>query len=245
MFDRHPPLIATVLLGLILPQSACSLIGYGIGAAIDAGGNRTLAPQDLEHETLEPGQEMELKLIGGRTVHGEYVGLEQLWPEEYSARYADTRELHRLVVPLPGLGDAVTLHMTHGAELDAVFLGFDLFGVSVRTPGRWEPEHVRPQDIDELRVGGYATITGEELALLLSEGALPFRSAVVVQLPPPFDGTAGQLLVPLHLINRIKLKSTSGRTTGLAIGSAIDLAIIEGLASAAVNARCGRVSCTG
>ena len=236
MFDRHTLLTATVLLGLVLPQSACTLIGYGVGSAIDAGSRHSLAPQRFAPSTLKPGRKIRLKLRDGSAVDGAYTGIEQLPPEEYAARYAAARERHLTVVPLPELGDTATLCM-RGTELDVEFLGFDRYRVLVRELGRAEPEHVRPQRIAELRGRGDASASGEVLALLISEGALPFHSAVAMQMPPAINAAGGKRLVPLDQIDRMEWKSSTGRTVGLVIGGMLDLTVL------AIAVACSATDC--
>jgi len=226
MLNPRSLLTAGVLLGLIVPQSACTLIGYGIGSAIDSGNKRTVAPESFAPDTIETGTMFKLRLRDGSLVKGKYLGIEPLPAEEYAARYAWIREQHLTNVPLPELGDTVTLVMISGGELDAEFLGFDLYSVLVWKPGAPGPESVRPGDIDELRVRGNAAIPGETLALLLSEGALPFHSAFAMQVAPAIGRAGGKRLLPMEEILFIEWKPGTGRTVGTIVGVTIDVAIL-------------------
>jgi hypothetical protein len=212
--------------GLIVSQSACTAIGYGIGSAIDSGSRQRLAPESFAPDTIEPGKTLKLRLRDGGVVEGKYLGLEPLPAEEYAARYAWTREQHLVNVPLPELGDTVTLCMTWGGELDAEFLGFDLYKVLVRKLGEPGPESVRPGDIDMLRVRGNAAIGGETLALLLSEGAFPFHSAVAMQVQPAIGLAGGKRLLPMDEVLFIEWNSGTARTAGTIVGATIDVAIL-------------------
>jgi len=236
MFTRRTLLTSTVLLGLVLTQSACSLIGYGIGSAINAGNRHSLTPQNLERETIEPGQKISLRLRDGDVVDGAYFGIERLPAYQYATRYAAARERQPDDVQLPALGDTVTLRMASVGELDAEFLGFDLYRVSVRSLGGTEPESLRPQEVAELRAPSGAAITGDVLALLISDGTLPFRSAVAMQMPPAIGRTGGRRLVPLDQVKHIEWTSGSGaQKTGLIIGAVLDIAALTAFAVCAAT----------
>ncbi|MGD2152485.1 MAG: hypothetical protein PVG79_04405 [Gemmatimonadales bacterium] len=236
MFTQRTLLTCAAMLCLALPQSACTLIGYGIGSAIDAGSRHSLTPQNLESETIEPGRKITLQLRDGDIVDGAYFGIEQLPAYEYAARYAAARERQPSAVPLPALDDTVTVCMARGGELDAEFLGFDLYRVSVRSLGSTEPGSLMPQEVAELRAPSGAAITGETLALLVSEGALPFRSAVAMRMPPAIGRTGGRRLVPLDQVKHIEWTSGSGaQKTGLIVGAVLDIAALTAFAVCAAT----------
>jgi hypothetical protein len=215
-----------VLLGLIVFQSGCSLIGYGVGSLIDSGNKRTVASESFAPDTIEPGKLIKLRLRGGGTVDGAYLGIEPIPDEEYAKRYARARERYLPSIQLPELGDTVTLCMIGGGELHTELLGFDLYNVLVRTPGEPGLESVSPEDVDQLLVGGDASIRGETLALLLSEGALPFRSAIAMQVPPTTGRAGGKRLLPIDEVLYIEWKPGTGRTVGTIVGLTFDLAIL-------------------
>lgn len=226
MLSRRTLLSTTVVAALALSQSDCTIIGAGIGELIDATTARSLTPEGFAPEMVEPGHKITLQLRNGHSIKGEYIGIEQLPAEEYAARYASTREQQPTTVPLPELGDTVTLCMTRGGELHAEFLGFDFYRVSVRTLGRSEPESVEPQGVRELHARGSGTITGEVLEFLASEGVLPFRSAVAVQTTRTSNRAGGKRLVPLDQVALIEWDSDTGRTVGTVIGGVVDAALI-------------------
>lgn len=234
MYGKRLLLSTIVVSGLASPQSACTLIGAGIGELVDATTARSLTPRKLAPETIEPGQKIKLQLRNGHSVDGEYIGIEPLPAEEYAARYASTREQHLTIIPLPELGDTVTLRMTQGGELDAEFLGFDLHMMSVRTLGRSEPEGVQPHEVRELCIRGGGAITGEALEFLHSEGALPVHSALAMQTTAAGNRAGGKRLVPLDRIALIEWDSDNGRKVGTIIGGVIDAVAIVVITAAGV-----------
>lgn len=238
MFSRRAVLSTTVVAGLVLSQSSCTLIGAGIGELVDATTARSLAPQELAPETIEPSQKITVRLRDGRSIEGRYIAILPLPADEYAERYESARERHSTIAPLPQLGDTVTLHMARGGELNAEFLGFDLDAVSVRTPGA-APERVRAREVRELRAGSGGAITGAALEFLLSEGALPVHSALALQTTPARDGAGGKRLLPLDRIALIEWDSDSGRTVGTIVGGVVDAALIVVLVSVCAQSGCG------
>ncbi|UCF20110.1 MAG: hypothetical protein JSU87_01500 [Gemmatimonadota bacterium] len=236
MISSRIPLALAVLFGLIVPQSACTLVGFGIGSVIDSGNKRTIRPESFAPDTIDLGKTFKLRLRDGSVVGGKYLGIEPLPDEEYAARYAVAREQRLMNVPLPEIGETVTLRMNRGDELDAEFLGFDFNSVLVRKPGEFGPESLRLGDIRQFRVAGNEAIRGEALTLLLSEGALPLQSALVVQAKPAKGREGGRRLLPMDEVLLIEWKPGAGRTVGAIIGATIDVAILVAVGACAATA---------
>lgn len=238
MFSRRTLLGTTVVAGLLLSQSDCTMIGAGIGELIDATTAQSLAPQELALETIEPGRKVTLQLLDGRSLKGEYTGIVPLPANEYAARYESARERRLAIAPLPQLGDTVTLYMTRGGQLVAEFLGFDPDMISVRTLGHAEPESVRAQEVRELHAPCGA-ITGEALGILLSEGALPFHSALAMQTIAAGNRDGPERLVPLDRVAFIEWDSDKGRKIGTIVGGVIDAAVIVAIVVGCTTSGCG------
>lgn len=175
----------------------------------------------------------------GRSVRGKYIGLVPLPAEEYAGRYESARARHLPVVPLPELGDTVTLYMTGGGELNAELLGFDPGVVSVRTLGSAQPESVQAQEVRQLQTGCGATITGEALSFLLSEGALPFHSALAVHLTAVGNPAGLERRVPLDRVALIEWDSDKGRKVGTIVGGVIDAAVLVAIVVGCTASGCG------
>ncbi|MGD2152484.1 MAG: hypothetical protein PVG79_04400 [Gemmatimonadales bacterium] len=103
MLSRRALLSTTVVAGLALSQTDCTMIGAGLGELIDATTARSLAPHELAPETLEPGQKITVRLRNSRSIEGTYIGIEPLPADEYAARYASTADRPSAAVPQPAL----------------------------------------------------------------------------------------------------------------------------------------------
>jgi hypothetical protein len=214
----------TLLLPLVvaLSQSACTLINYGIGSAIDAGNKQVYAPANVER-ALEPGTKVTLVLLDSREVKGKFAGLEPEPPEEYAERYAAARAELAPRFPLPGLGEPITVTYQTGALLQAELAGFDLGWLIVVTDAR---QAVRMSDLRELASDSGA-ISGEALALLVAEGALPLASGIALDDAKLADGSREERAwIPLDAVDYITRKPGTARTKGLILGALVDAAAI-------------------
>jgi len=99
MSSRRMLLSTTVVAGLVLSQSDCTMVGAGIGELIDATTAQSLAPHELAPETLEPGQKITVRLRDGGSVEGRYIAIVTLPADEHAARYASTGERQPAAVP--------------------------------------------------------------------------------------------------------------------------------------------------
>ncbi len=242
MLNGHTLLRTALVAGLALSQSNCTIIGAGIGELIDATTAQSLAPRQLAPQAIEPGREITLQLRDGRSLKGKYIGIVPLPAEEYAGRYQSARERHLPTAPLPELGDTVTLYMTGGGELNAEFIGFDPGVVSVRTLGSAQPESIQAQEVRQLQTGCGAAMTGEALRFLLSEGALPFQSALAVHLTAVGNPAGLEQRVPLDRVALIEWDSDKGRKVGTIVGGVIDAAVLVAVVVGCTATGCGSFS---
>jgi hypothetical protein len=84
------------------------VVGYGIGATIDAGDPRSFELQHIE-EKIRRGQRIKLRLKDGTDVSGKYLGAEGVQSSDYVVRYEKAREALATELSLPALGDSVAV----------------------------------------------------------------------------------------------------------------------------------------
>jgi len=224
---------AIVLLALNSALSGCTLIGYGIGSAIDASGKRTLAPQAFAPEnagrhTPEQGSKIKLILRDGEVVEGKYVGVERLPAAEYWRVYADARARFQLESALPEPGDSVTLALVTGRVLEGEFLGFE--GQRWIHFRRETPWRVAAADVVEMRYAHDRSASGQTLDRLMSSGAVPTMSAVALEVTMGRYGTrrTERRLIPLDSVASVTYKPTSNRSMFALVGLAADAVLVVG-----------------
>ena len=233
-------------LNLILPltvalsQSACTLINYGIGSAIDSGNKQVYAPTNVER-ALEPGTKITVVLLDSKEVNGKFAGLEPEPPEQYAGRYAVARAELAPRFALPGLGESITITYRTGALLQAKHAGFDLDRLIVVTDAR---QTLRLLDVREL-ASADGILSCDALTVLIAQGAVPLTSGIALDDAKLADGRREERTrVPLDGVRYITRKPSTARTKGLILGALVDAAAIA-LVVACADGGCGTASVGG
>jgi hypothetical protein len=227
---------ALVLLAFNSALSGCTLIGYGLGSAIDASGKQTFAPEVFAarsggRNTVEPGTKLKLALRDGEVVEGKYLGVEQLPADEYVRVYGAARERYELQSELPEPGDTVTLALVTGRVVAGEFLGFERpHWVFFK---REVPYRVAATDVVAMSDRHDRSVSGETLDRLVSSGVVPTMSALALEVVVREGSRRREekRLIPLDSILSATHKPTTGRTSLMLIGLAFDVAGIAVAAS--------------
>lgn len=223
-----------LLLVLVTYQTACTLINYGIGSAIDSGNKQTYEPATVE-SVLEPGTKITVVLLDSSEVKGKYAGLEPEASDEYAERYTAARAELAPRFALPALGDPLTITYQSGALLEAELVGFDLDRLIVVTDTR---RTVRLSDLRELASADCA-IAGEAVARLIADGALPLMSGIALDDATLADGSREEhTRIPLDGVHYISYTPTTSRTKGLIMGAIVDATTIV-LIAVCADGQCG------
>jgi hypothetical protein len=206
-----------------LSQSACTLIGYGVGAVTDARNKQTFEAAAFGPAYLELGTKITVVLLDSSEVKGKYAGLELEAPEEYAERYAAARADLAPRFALPGLGEPITVIYDTGARLEAELAGFDFRRLIVVMDER---HTVWLAVLEELAFADGA-IAGDELALLVDQGALPVMTGIALDDATLAGGRREERArIPLDGVRHIVHMPSSGRTKGLITGAVVDVAVI-------------------
>ena len=110
--------------------SGCSLIGFGVGSAIDATrGTRLRKGDRYQVFQLEPGSKLRIQLADGTTVAGTYRGLAAQADSNYARRYAAWCDTAALSFRPPRIGEMIRIESSGGRSFssrapEGVFLGF-------------------------------------------------------------------------------------------------------------------------
>ena len=98
--------------------SSCSVIGLGIGAAIDGskpkskmvsiGANEVNKINNKRNITIHKKDSMQL--------HGKYTGISQVSQQDYAVEYKKFKEQNKEYQFLPELGDSIPAHLVFGIE---------------------------------------------------------------------------------------------------------------------------------
>lgn len=225
---------------VVLQLNGCSLIGFGIGSAIDSRKSDTIFIPGWKVEAIKPGEQIRVILRDGKEVEGKYVGLNRVPPKEYAKRYADFRKQRQEELFLPALGDSITITMKSGAQGQRILSGFDHQYLATTLEGETDTSHAFASYIMSVRQMGDTTtgivllkkvdkivdsdgnvVKGEDLQRLAFEGGIPLLSAIAI------EHLLTTTQVAMNEVHQIEVpKKGSAKWTGLAIGAAIDVFII-------------------
>jgi hypothetical protein len=235
---------------LLIVSSAvcgCSVVGYSIGSAIDAGNPRSFKPQHVE-EMIRRGQRIKLRLVDGTEVSGKYLGAEGVQSPDYVVRYEKAREALATELPLPALGDSVAVFLARGEKRIGEFRGFDHDWILVT--GAEETVRLSLADISGLADRDGHILSGSLLAGAIAARQVPSQylrlTGVALELSPPPGGarTAERQVISLDRIAFIiEQKSHTGRTVGMIVGGVMDAAALIALMICASSESSGLSPC--
>ncbi|MEE9441871.1 MAG: hypothetical protein V3V99_04315 [candidate division Zixibacteria bacterium] len=116
-----------LLLALIPLMSGCSLIGLGVGAAIDSHKPKTKKIPIWAANTIKPGDQVIAHLDNGMSLSGSYRGVMVSDENEYQEKYVDWISQLEDSCRMPVFNEEVSITLKSGATIKDKFMGFDLF----------------------------------------------------------------------------------------------------------------------
>lgn len=232
MRTRQPLEQLCILLMVSSAVCGCTVVGYGIGAAIDAGNPRSFELQHIE-EKIRRGQRIKLRLKDGTDVSGKYLGAEGVRSPEYVVRYEKARQALATELPLPALGDSVAVFLARGEKRIGEFRGFDQDWILVT--GAEETVRLSLADISGLADRDGHIVSGAMLAGAIAARQVPSQywrlTGMALELSPPPGGAriVERQVISLDRIAFIEQRSHTGRTVGMIVGGVIDAAALIAL----------------
>ncbi|HEX9188758.1 MAG TPA: hypothetical protein VGB87_16880 [Vicinamibacteria bacterium] len=206
-------LVATGLCG-------CTLIGFGIGKAVDHGKSpspKPLIQKDLM--TLGVGEPLEVQLWDGTKVSGRFRGLQWTPVGQYEPAYEAARS--GPAPGLPRLGPGATLVRTNGQSSKGEYRGIGPGFVAFGTAGG----RVSAADFDVVMALTDASgrrIGGRELRTLVAERRVPLVTGISVEQP------SGNRIVDSGQVASVSLLRRPGGAwkTGLIVGAVVDVVVV-------------------
>jgi hypothetical protein len=200
------PVLATIQL------SSCTLILPGIEAA--RPDHVSLPAWQLR--ALGPGTPLVLVLRNGEQLQGEHAGFAEIPEAEYAAIYDAIREEQPSGLLLPALGDSVVVVDAYDRHLTCEFRGFiDPVSAWVRVEGERRPRGIPLVHVRQIRGVGGGSIRGDDLAALLSDGGLPIRTAILI------DVGEDRLQFPMEEVAEVLVPARRKRVLGAMLAGAV------------------------
>jgi hypothetical protein len=216
-----------VLAGAAVFLIGCSLVGLGIGAAVDASQPDTRSFPGWEVTSVAPGSIIRVHLLNGDMLRGKYGGVKNLQQDSYNKAYEEKKQLLPAYYNLPDIGD--TLVMTgRKEELSAQFFGLDRNSIRAQASGRNDTIRYPLYNIAQLvDLAGRAIVT-DTLQNLINSAALPVVSALTLD---TFDQVHQ---ISLNEIRQVEIKTKKrAKLVGFVMGATVDALLIIAARTAA------------
>lgn len=199
--------------------SGCSLIGFGIGSAIDAKNTHMIVPPG-NAVTVAPGAVLAVELDDGTTARGKYDGVERQKASEYAPRFTSWREGVVSGFWVPAIGDSVVLETRAGQKLPARFLGFSYRAIDVETAGDPTPHPLPFETLSRVTAATGEFAQADTLAARDAEGKLPVCTLLRLR------RSREVRTVPLDAVRTVQLEGHGAARKGLLIGLGLDAAAV-------------------
>jgi hypothetical protein len=224
IFLMHLSLVISLAL-----VGGCTLIGLGVGAAIDSSQPDYTRIPGWDVSEIKTGKRIILNLHDGKVVAGKFQGLGKMSEVLYQSRYKIARQ-EITGVELPVISEKITVVDKNSRRLDYLFRGFEPDVLLVGTLAQKKSGLIRLNMLQEIQTSK-GLINPENLQNLMSENRLPFYTTILVE--KGSEGDRDTVSVPVNDIYQVQYQnSKNAMITGALIGAAADLVVI----AVAVNA---------
>jgi hypothetical protein len=208
---------AALAAGALLQFSGCSLIGYGIGSAIDGPRYTTIKPS--QSDTLRTETDVEVLLRNGKQIKGETVGSRGT---SQPSSMNDAAAPHLEPRPLAERGDTITVVAEDEAER-AIFIGLTPNSLQVKDLENAKSQAIKLNLVDTVRLADGTTVEGNALRLQVVLGNLTLLRTVAVEI------RRDTVYVPIEDIAELKrVNPTPARKVFSFVGGVVDAAAIIG-----------------
>jgi hypothetical protein len=246
MLNKALLIIGLLSIAVILfLTDGCSLIGLGIGAAIDASKPDTVSVPGWRIVKIKPGTKINVLLNTGERMEGKYRGTEPIPPMEYAQRYSSFRENKRSELLLPALNSTITIQSKSGVQGEREILGFDYLrtidehdpnimqslgisahAINVRTIGDTTAGQVMVANVEKIIDAEGNVVAGNDLITLSLTSQIPLLSELVLSDPP------GKKLIPMDEVHQVEMRNEkNAKWEGLIFGGIVDAVVIIAIMS--------------
>jgi hypothetical protein len=228
--QNHKNMALSVIIMLIMSMmlTGCSLVGLGVGAAIDARQPKEKPLPANGLDLIKPGTKLIVILDDSTEMRVGFMGIDRLSSLEYNQRYSD--HLKKLeggqTLPLPG--EKITVSAV-SSDVAGNLVGFDqrfegswkVPTIRLNIPGQGNEMVRKLAEVERVGTSRGDTLKSGDLSLLVRQGKIPSMSTIAVQ------QQSGPEYVPIDGVSVVWLENNShAKETGFLVGLCIDAAII-------------------
>ena len=187
---------------ILINVSGCSMIGYGIGTAIDNSKEDYRTKEKWDTGTAKKGRKVRVTLQNGNVIKGRYRGLDNLDYSDYTKRCNDFRQQSSETATYPCPGDVLTIVTATDDSIVGKFLGYDinyrldendssafevlnqpdLYRLTLTVTDDSSPSDLLLSGVKSLSIGNGESIQSDLLKDAAEDQKLPLRSAINVRI---------------------------------------------------------------
>ena len=155
------------------------MVGLLTGLSSDASQVTEFNQASYEIHNFDPGPSMDVYLADADTISGEFLRLDTIGTDKYSARYEDYRQLVSGEIKLPQLNDSIRVNQS--SKFDNIFLGFDYGCIQVKMKRYNHLAKIYLKNINYMCDSRNNCIEGNKLREILAKGDIPLLSDLVIE----------------------------------------------------------------
>ncbi len=238
--SRWNAILGILAANILMISGGCSMIGLGVGAAIDANTPKSEPFSEARLNDVKPGTNIYVRLRDSSEIKGKFKSVDTVADLAYRQRYVNCMSKDSLRQILPKYGQRVHITKTSGDTLTGALWGFDMQCKGVMTSptlyltteSNTPISAVSLYDVTELTGTGNDSISVLQIRSLVSKGTVPLRSSIyMIEQEWPVN-------LPYERIQEVGLAHRrNAKTTGFLIGMAIDITLIALLMISPVEIR--------
>jgi hypothetical protein len=201
----------------LLFTSCCSIIGFGIGTAID---NKNSDEYFTINEVLfeiTPETEVKLVTISNDTITGYYKSTNNSYSDDYIEEYNNRYDDLNTQISIPKLGDTLLIANPKGEIYKYIFLGFDFKKIFVKSALSNQKRFIK--FIPEMKI---KQMNGQYLNYTFINNGIEFK-LIPIMSKMRLENKSGSQSVFYHNIHKILTESSNKAKYLTLIGLSIDL----------------------
>jgi hypothetical protein len=224
---------------------SCSVIGLGIGAAIDHSNPDTKSVENREIDKMGRGTSVTVHLLDESKLDGSFDGLVGILEARYAESYSSIRARYNDLISLPAIGDVIEINCRWRKKTSYEFRGFDYeyrrrrgrvslkkkefpgvqyIYLSAKPADEDEFEKFYLNDLREVADKHGNVVKGGQLRELAEKGRIPLRSAVSLKT------STGKKLITVDRIGLLEgPRVNNAKYLGLLAGLVVDVILVVGL----------------
>ena len=214
-------LLASICTSFLL--NSCSLIGFGIGAAVDSKTPKTSNIYKNQIDTLEIGNKVEIILFDGKKKYGKFGGIVEVYDQNFHREYNIIKNSLASQVNMPNVNDTLLIFLSNEKNVGklGLFKGFE--------SGRLWYKHFYSNEYSDIEL---ARIDNFIINYEYNVDSVQINDLIVKQTFPNFmhlkidthNKTSENL--PLVAVSKIQITNKrNAKFIGLGVGLAIDVII--------------------